>query len=94
MDGQTCRHIRRQTDWQIVDRAVDIANFVYIPFKKVEPFVTNVFETMQGTPLTEFVEQHITRCAAASGDGVIDLEVAMLRVLYISDSTAVTVCNK
>jgi hypothetical protein len=73
---------------------VDTVNFVYIPFEKVEPFVTNVFETMQGTPVTEFVEQLITRCAAASGDFVIDVEVAMLWVLYISDSTVGTVCNK
>jgi hypothetical protein len=63
MDGQTCRHIyvyRQTGKWtygQIVDREVDIVNFVYIPFKKVEPFVTNVFETMQGTPVTKFVEQ-------------------------------------
>jgi hypothetical protein len=60
----------------------------------VEPFVTNVFESVQGTPVTEFVEQLTTRCAAARGNGVTDVEAAMLRVLYISDSTASIFCNK
>jgi hypothetical protein len=88
------RQIGKWTYGQMVNRSVGIVNFVYVPFKKVEPFVTNVFETVQGTPVTEFVKQLSTRCAAASGDGVTDVDAAMLRVLYISDSTAGTICNK
>jgi hypothetical protein len=60
----------------------------------VEPFVTNVFETVQGAPVTEFVEQLSTCCAVAGWDGLTDVEVALLRVLHISGITASTVCNK
>jgi hypothetical protein len=87
------RQIGKWTYGQMVDRAADVVNFVHIPLKKVESFVTNIFETMQGTLVTEFVEQLNTVCAAAIRDGVIDVEVAMLRVWHISDSTADTVCK-
>lgn len=60
----------------------------------MEPFVTNVFETVQGAPVTEFVEQLSTCSAAAGGDIVTDLEVAMFEVLHISEITEGTVCNK
>jgi hypothetical protein len=44
----------------------------------VQLFVTDVFQTMQGATVTEFIEQISTRCATATGHGLTDVLVAML----------------
>lgn len=57
-------------------------------------FVADIFETMQGAPVTEFVEQINTCCATAARHGATDEFVAVLREMYISGVAMATICNK